>query len=63
VHEEKTSDAEATPSSTARSPASTTSANANDAPTGVKNDNSDNRTPPDQKADDSNDGGDDTRLP
>jgi hypothetical protein len=52
----------AVPSSAARSPTSTTFANADDAPAGVKNDNSDDRTP-DQEADGINNNGDDARLP
>jgi hypothetical protein len=53
VHEEKATNAEAMPSSIVRSPASTASVDTDDAPTGVKNDNSDDCTP-DQEADSSN---------
>jgi hypothetical protein len=55
VHEEKIADAEAAPSATMWSPASTASADADDTPTRAKNDNSDDRTP-DQEADGGNDG-------
>jgi hypothetical protein len=62
VREEKATDVKVVPSFAARSSASTASANADDAPMGVKNNNSDDRTP-DQEADDSNDSGDDAGLP
>jgi hypothetical protein len=57
VREEKTVSAKAAPSSAARSPASTTSVDADDAPTGVQNDNSDDHTP-DRDADGGNGGQD-----
>jgi hypothetical protein len=44
VHEKKTTSTEDAATSAAVNPASTASANADDAPTGVKNDNSDDRT-------------------
>jgi hypothetical protein len=62
LREEKAADDEVVPSSAARYSASTTSVDADDAPTGVENDNSDDCTP-DQKADDSNNSGDDVGLP
>jgi hypothetical protein len=62
VREEKAANAEAVPSSAARSLASTTSADAYDAPMEVENDNSDGRTP-DQEANGSNVSGDDAGLP
>jgi hypothetical protein len=62
VHKEKAVDAEPMSSSAIRSPASTASTDTDDAPTGVKNDNSDDCTP-DQKPNDNSDSGDDTRLP
>jgi hypothetical protein len=45
VCEEKVADTEAVPSSASRSPALTASVDANDALAGVKNNNSDDRTP------------------
>jgi hypothetical protein len=62
VHEEKVTDAEAAPSSVARSPTSIASTDTDDAPMGVKNNNSDDRTP-DQEADSSNASGYDAGLP
>jgi hypothetical protein len=60
VHEEKVTDTEAVPSSTARSPALT--ASVDDAPAWVKNDNSDDLTS-NQEVNGSNDSEDDTGLP
>jgi hypothetical protein len=57
VREEKTTDTEAATTSATVNPASTASTDADDAPAGVKNDNSDDRTP-DQEADGGNSGGD-----
>jgi hypothetical protein len=54
VSKEKTNGTEDVATSTAINPASTASADADDAPTGVKNDNSDERIP-DHEADGSND--------
>jgi hypothetical protein len=54
VSEEKTNGTEDVATSTAINPASTASADADDAPTGVKNDNSDERIS-DHEADGSND--------
>jgi hypothetical protein len=62
VREEKVTDGKAAPSSAARSLASTAFTDADDAPAGVKNDNSDDRTP-DQEADSSNDGRNNAGLP
>jgi hypothetical protein len=45
VHEEKTTGNETAATSDAVNPTSTTSTDADDAPTGVKNDNSDDPTP------------------
>jgi hypothetical protein len=63
VCEEKVVDTEAGPSSAVRSPASTASASADadDAPTRVKNNNSDDRTP-NQEVDGNNGGRDDVEL-
>jgi hypothetical protein len=61
VREEKTVGAKAAPSSAARSPASTASVDADDAPTGVQNDNSDDHTP-DRDADGGNGGKDEASL-
>jgi hypothetical protein len=62
VREEKTVGVEATPSSTARSPTSTTSADADDAPTGAQNNNSDDHTP-NREADGGNSDKDKDGLP
>jgi hypothetical protein len=62
VREEKTTDAKDATTSAAVNPASIASADADDAPTGVKNDYSDDRTI-DQEADDSSGSGDDIGLP
>jgi hypothetical protein len=62
VREEKPTDNEVVATSAAVNLASTASADADDAPSGVQNDNSDDRTP-DQEADDGNDGGDEAGLP
>jgi hypothetical protein len=62
VLEEKTADAKAAPSSVAWSPSSTTSANADDEPTGEQNDNSDDHTP-DWEADSGSGGRDEACLP
>jgi hypothetical protein len=62
VREENTVSTDDAATSTDVNPASTVSTNANDAPTGVKNNNSDSRTP-DQEADDNNDSRDDAGLP
>jgi hypothetical protein len=62
VHEEKTTSTEDVATSAIVNLVSTTFVHADDAPTGVKNDNNDDRTP-DQKADRSSGSGDDTRLP
>jgi hypothetical protein len=61
VREEKTTDTEDVATSAVVNLASTASADANDAPMGMKNDNSDYHTP-DQEANDSNGSGDDTGL-
>jgi hypothetical protein len=61
VHEEKTTDTEDVTTSAAVNPASTASVDADDAPTRVKNDNSDDRSP-DQEADGSNGREDDAGL-
>jgi hypothetical protein len=60
VRGEKTTGTENAATSAAVNPALT--ASTDDAPTGMKNDNSDNRTP-DQEADGSNGNGDDVGLP
>jgi hypothetical protein len=62
VREEKTTGTKDAATSTAVNPASTASTDADDAPTGVKNDNSDDHTP-DKEADGSSDSGDDAGLP
>jgi hypothetical protein len=62
VREEKTTGTEAAPSSATRSPASTTFTDADDAPTGAPNDNSDDHTP-DQEADGGSRGRDEADLP
>jgi hypothetical protein len=62
VREEKTTDAKDATTSAAVNPASIAFADADDAPTGVKNDYSDDRTI-DQEADDSSGSGDDVGLP
>jgi hypothetical protein len=61
VREEKTTDTKDVTTSAAVNPASTASVDVNDAPTRVKNDNSDDRRP-DQEADGSNGSEDDARL-
>jgi hypothetical protein len=62
VREEKPTDNEVVATSATVNLASTASADADDAPSGVQNDNSDDRTP-DQEADDGNDGRDEAGLP
>jgi hypothetical protein len=62
VHEEKTTSTKTVATFVVVNPTSTASTDADDAPAGVKNDNSDDRTP-DQEADDGNGGGDGTGLP
>jgi hypothetical protein len=62
VREEKTSDTKTMVASTAVNPASIASASIDDAPVGVKNDNSDDQGP-DQEADGDNDSGDDADEP
>jgi hypothetical protein len=62
VREEKTTGTEDVATSVAVNPTSIAYADADDAPTGVKNDNRDDRTP-DQEADGSNGSGDDVGLP
>jgi hypothetical protein len=62
VCEEKTTNTKDVTTSVAVNPTSTTSIDTDDAPTGMKNDNNDDRTP-DQEADGSNDSGDDIGLP
>jgi hypothetical protein len=63
VHEEDAVDAEAAPSSVARAPALIASAtDANEAPTGVQDDNCGDRTP-DQKADGGINDGDEASSP
>jgi hypothetical protein len=62
VHEEKTTGTEDVTTSTAVNPASTASADADNAPMGVKNDNSDDHTS-DQEVEGNSASGDDTGLP
>jgi hypothetical protein len=62
VREEQTTGIKDVATSAAVNPASTASADADDAPTGVKNDNSDDHTP-DREADGNSGSGDDARLP
>jgi hypothetical protein len=62
VREEKTTDTEDATTSVAVNPDSTAFVDVNDAPMGVKNENSDDRTP-DQDADDNSGSGDDAGLP
>jgi hypothetical protein len=62
VREEKTTGTEDATTSTVVNAASTTSIDADDAPAGAKNDNSDVQTP-DQEAGGDNDSGDDTGEP
>jgi hypothetical protein len=62
VHEEKTTDTEDTATTATVNPASITSADVDDAPTGVKNNNGDDRTP-DQEADGNSGSGDDAGFP
>jgi hypothetical protein len=62
VYEERTTSTKDATTSTTVNPASTASADADDAPTGVKNDNSDDCTP-DQEANSNNSSGDDAGLP
>jgi hypothetical protein len=62
VREEKTGDTEDVATSAAVNHVSTASADTDDAPTRVKNDNSNDRTL-DQKDDGSNDSGDNVGLP
>jgi hypothetical protein len=62
VREEKTTDTEDATTSAAINPASTASVDADNAPTRVKNDNSDDQTS-DQEADGNSGSGDDAGLP
>jgi hypothetical protein len=62
VYKDKTTDTEDAATSVVVNPTSTTSADADDVPTCVKNDNSDDCTP-DQEADGNSGNGDDTGLP
>jgi hypothetical protein len=62
VHAEQTTSIKDAATSAAVNPASTASANADDAPTRMKNDNSDDHTP-DREADGNSGNGDDARLP
>jgi hypothetical protein len=62
VHEEKTTVTKTVAASTTVNPASTTSADTDDSPVGVKNDNSDDQGP-DQEAGSYNGSGDDTGEP
>jgi hypothetical protein len=62
VHEEKTTGTEDVATFAVVKPTSAASADTDDAPTGVKNDNSDDRTP-DEETDGNSGNGDDVRLP
>jgi hypothetical protein len=62
VRKEKTTDIETAAASSAVNPTSTAFTNADDAPAGVKNDNSDDQGP-DQEAGGDNGNGDDTDEP
>jgi hypothetical protein len=62
VHEEKTTGTEDVATFAVVKPTSAASADTDDAPTGVKNDNSDDRTP-NEETDGNSGNGDNVRLP